>query len=225
MRTQHLQAAAPAPTFVDNKSTVSLRSPVWTNAVVLIDKPLGWTSFDVCAKLKSVLRVKKVGMHLGSLALQPCTAFSLTYGRNNQVGHAGTLDPNATGLLIVLTGRATKLADSYQGLQKAYSGQHIVESAIHKVCRHAWLGNTAAMQAACGLERQLLPRMLIRLSQSSSHGSTSQVSTGPHAVQLWATSYQAGSPACCCAHMCCGRSTACSTLLLHVGHLASQALP
>ena len=60
VRTQHLQAAAPAPTFVDNRSAVSLRSPAWANAVVLIDKPLGWTSFDVCAKLKGVLRVKKV---------------------------------------------------------------------------------------------------------------------------------------------------------------------
>lgn len=65
--------------------------------VVLVDKPPGWTSFAVCGRLRSVLRVKKVG-------------------------HAGTLDPLATGLLVVCVGRATKLADSFQALYKVYSG-------------------------------------------------------------------------------------------------------
>ncbi len=64
--------------------------------VVLIDKPTAWTSHDVVAKIRRVLRVKKVG-------------------------HAGTLDPLATGLMIVLIGReATKLQDQFMKQDKTY---------------------------------------------------------------------------------------------------------
>ena len=66
-------------------------------AVVLVDKPKGWTSFDVCNKLRKALAVRKVG-------------------------HAGTLDPMATGLLVVCCGRATKLADRFQAMDKVYTG-------------------------------------------------------------------------------------------------------
>ncbi|KAK2661640.1 hypothetical protein Ddye_000214 [Dipteronia dyeriana] len=65
--------------------------------VVLVNKPKGWTSFTVCGKLRRLVKVKKVG-------------------------HAGTLDPMATGLLIVCVGKATKLVESYQGMIKGYSG-------------------------------------------------------------------------------------------------------
>ncbi|XP_030484428.2 uncharacterized protein LOC115700901 [Cannabis sativa] len=74
--------------------------PRWDSpngTVVLINKPKGWTSFTVCGKLRRLVKVKKVG-------------------------HAGTLDPMATGLLIVCVGKATKLADSYQAMVKGYSG-------------------------------------------------------------------------------------------------------
>ncbi|KAK8933376.1 H/ACA ribonucleoprotein complex subunit 4 [Platanthera zijinensis] len=65
--------------------------------VVLVDKPKGWTSFTVCGKLRRLVKVQKVG-------------------------HAGTLDPMATGLLIVCVGKATKIIDRYQGMTKGYSG-------------------------------------------------------------------------------------------------------
>ncbi|KAJ3683311.1 hypothetical protein LUZ60_013538 [Juncus effusus] len=65
--------------------------------VVLVDKPKGWTSFTVCGKLRRLVKVQKVG-------------------------HAGTLDPMATGLLIVCVGKATKVVDRYQGMVKGYSG-------------------------------------------------------------------------------------------------------
>jgi tRNA pseudouridine55 synthase len=72
-------------------------------ATLLVDKPKGWTSFDVVNKLrfrlKHALNVKKI-----------------------KVGHAGTLDPMATGLLIICTGKATKLLADYQGLSKEYTG-------------------------------------------------------------------------------------------------------
>ncbi len=71
--------------------------------VLLIDKPMGWTSFDVVNSLrytiKRALGVKKI-----------------------KVGHAGTLDPLATGLLIVCTGKFTKQIDTFQGLDKVYVG-------------------------------------------------------------------------------------------------------
>lgn len=71
--------------------------------VLLIDKPLNWTSFDVVNYLRSLIR--KV-YDLDKL----------------KVGHAGTLDPLATGLLIICTGKKTKEIDAYQGMDKVYVG-------------------------------------------------------------------------------------------------------
>ncbi|MGQ1785481.1 MULTISPECIES: tRNA pseudouridine(55) synthase TruB [unclassified Saccharicrinis] len=69
--------------------------------VLLFDKPYEWTSFDLVNKIRKLIRnalgVKKI-----------------------KVGHAGTLDPLATGLLIVCTGKATKTIDSYQAKEKEY---------------------------------------------------------------------------------------------------------
>lgn len=65
--------------------------------VLLIDKPLHWTSFDVVRKIRNRLRIKKVG-------------------------HAGTLDPLATGLLIVCTGKFTKKINEYMASEKEYTG-------------------------------------------------------------------------------------------------------
>ncbi len=64
--------------------------------ILLVDKPAEWTSMDVCAHLRGVLHEK-------------------------HVGHTGTLDPNATGLLIVLAGKATKLAQYMEADEKEYS--------------------------------------------------------------------------------------------------------
>lgn len=65
--------------------------------VILIDKPLRWTSFDA---------VKKVRIQTGV----------------SKVGHAGTLDPLATGLLVICTGRFTKKINEYMGMEKEYTG-------------------------------------------------------------------------------------------------------
>jgi tRNA pseudouridine55 synthase len=71
--------------------------------ILLVDKPLGWTSFDVVNKMryeiKRKLKVKKI-----------------------KVGHAGTLDPLADGLLILCTGKKTKEIENYMGMPKMYSG-------------------------------------------------------------------------------------------------------
>jgi tRNA pseudouridine55 synthase len=72
------------------------------NCIYLIDKPLHWTSFDVVAKLRTPL--KKI------------------FGKNYKIGHAGTLDPLATGLLIVCAGDKTKEAENYQAQTKIYTG-------------------------------------------------------------------------------------------------------
>jgi tRNA pseudouridine55 synthase len=73
-------------------------------AVLHIDKPLTWTSFDVVNKIRKSLR-----HHLGIQKIK--------------VGHAGTLDPLATGLVIICTGRATKQIMQYQDMDKAYIAQ------------------------------------------------------------------------------------------------------
>lgn len=72
--------------------------------VFLIDKPLDWTSFDIVNKIK--WKIKK--------------QFNL---KKIKVGHAGTLDPKATGLLIVCVGKATKLIQQIQDASKIYSGE------------------------------------------------------------------------------------------------------
>jgi tRNA pseudouridine55 synthase len=69
--------------------------------VLLIDKPLTWTSFDVVKKVRNTLRIKKIG-------------------------HAGTLDPLASGLLILCTGKFTKSIDQIQAQEKEYTGTIIL---------------------------------------------------------------------------------------------------
>lgn len=71
--------------------------------VLIIDKPLNWTSFQVVNKIRWAIRKK----------------FNL---KKIKVGHAGTLDPLATGLLIVCTGKMTKSINEYQAENKEYTG-------------------------------------------------------------------------------------------------------
>src|SRR5271156_3237947 len=71
--------------------------------VLLVDKPYNWTSFDVVGKLRNSFKPLKL-----------------------KVGHAGTLDPLATGLLIICTGKMTKQIDSFQAQEKEYTGTMIV---------------------------------------------------------------------------------------------------
>lgn len=71
--------------------------------VFLIDKPLDWTSFDVVNKIRWNIR----------------KAYNL---KKIKVGHAGTLDPKATGLLLVCTGKWTKRIDEFQAQEKTYTG-------------------------------------------------------------------------------------------------------
>ncbi len=67
--------------------------------MLLINKPYKWTSFDVVGKIRNSFKPLKL-----------------------KVGHAGTLDPLATGLLIICTGKFTKKIDEYQAQQKEYTG-------------------------------------------------------------------------------------------------------
>jgi len=68
---------------------------------LLIDKPLNWSSFKVVHELRKIIGVRKIG-------------------------HAGTLDPRATGLLILCTGKMTKSIDSFQGMPKVYEGEFML---------------------------------------------------------------------------------------------------
>ena len=71
--------------------------PYLDGKVLFMDKPLKWTSFDLVRKVRNLTRV-------------------------NKVGHAGTLDPLATGLLIICTGKFTKQINTYMGMEKEYTG-------------------------------------------------------------------------------------------------------
>ena len=79
------------------KTIPSSMLPYLEGKVLLFDKPMEWTSFDVVRKIRYLTRISKVG-------------------------HAGTLDPLATGLLIVCTGKFTKKINEYMGMEKEYTG-------------------------------------------------------------------------------------------------------
>lgn len=77
-----------------------------TGKVLLIDKPLKWTSFDAVNKIRWQLKQK--------------------LKQKLKVGHAGTLDPLATGLLIICTGKFTKRIDEFQAQEKEYTGTFVI---------------------------------------------------------------------------------------------------
>jgi tRNA pseudouridine55 synthase len=100
--------------------------------LLLINKPLEWTSFDVVNKLRYKLKIRKIG-------------------------HAGTLDPLATGLLIICTGKMTKQIDSFMGLEKEYTGTFVIgqttpsydlETAVTEPVDITFVTETAIRQAA-----------------------------------------------------------------------------
>jgi tRNA pseudouridine55 synthase len=76
-------------------------TPYLEGKVLLLDKPIGWTSFNMVQKVRYLTRVTKVG-------------------------HAGTLDPLATGLLIICTGKFTKQINTYMGMTKEYTGSMVI---------------------------------------------------------------------------------------------------
>lgn len=76
-------------------------TPFLEGKVLLIDKPLQWTSFDMVKKVRWLTKIMKVG-------------------------HAGTLDPLATGLLIICTGKFTKQINDYMGMTKEYTGSMVL---------------------------------------------------------------------------------------------------
>lgn len=83
------------------------------DSLLLIDKPTGWTSFDVVAKIRGARRAQ-----FKAAGVAPTK-------RQLRVGHAGTLDPFATGLLVILLGESTKKATEFLKLDKTY------EATIH----------------------------------------------------------------------------------------------
>jgi len=82
-------------------STFAAMNPFEQGQVLLINKPYDWTSFDVVRKIRSMIKIKKVG-------------------------HAGTLDPLATGLLILCTGKFTKRINEYMAQEKEYTGTFVL---------------------------------------------------------------------------------------------------
>ena len=103
--TNKLVEAGETPIRPDRKERIpvdaAVQQPYLDGKVLLINKPLHWTSFDVVRKLRGILQIKKIG-------------------------HAGTLDPLATGLLIVCTGKFTKKINEFMAQEKEYTGTIIL---------------------------------------------------------------------------------------------------
>jgi tRNA pseudouridine55 synthase len=86
-----------SPIFAQNNNVAFTLEQLMEGQVLLVNKPLQWTSFDVIKKIRVVAKISKVG-------------------------HAGTLDPLATGLLIICSGKFTKRINEYMGMEKEYTG-------------------------------------------------------------------------------------------------------
>ena len=95
--------------------------------VLLIDKPLHWTSFQVVNKLRWAIK----------------KAFNL---KKIKVGHAGTLDPLATGLLVICTGKMTKQIDTFQAQTKEYTGTIVLGSTTPSYDLETEIDNTFSTQ-------------------------------------------------------------------------------
>lgn len=91
--------------------------------VLLVDKPLTWTSFQVVNKLRWEIR----------------QAFQI---KKIKVGHAGTLDPLASGLLVICTGKMTKQIDTFQGQVKEYTGTFVLGSTTPSFDLETEINNT-----------------------------------------------------------------------------------
>ena len=85
-------------------SNITSETDFLEGQVLLFNKPLGWSSFDVVKKVRGIIKSSK-------------------NIRKIKVGHAGTLDPLADGLLIICTGKFTKRIDEIQGQKKVYTGK------------------------------------------------------------------------------------------------------
>ena len=91
--------------------------------VLLIHKPLHWTSFQVVNKLKYLIRSFEYRNANESTQNSVDSSINSTAKISKfKIGHAGTLDPLATGLLIVCTGKQTKNIENYQAQEKEYTG-------------------------------------------------------------------------------------------------------
>jgi tRNA pseudouridine55 synthase len=87
-----------------------------TDQIILINKPFRWTSFDVVRKLRNVIS-------------KPVSANVPFSGKQKlKIGHAGTLDPLATGLLVICTGKMTKRISEIQDAEKEYTASFIIGS-------------------------------------------------------------------------------------------------
>jgi len=117
-----------------------------TGEVLLVNKPLKWTSFDVVNRVRIAIKQ--------SLGLKKI-----------KVGHAGTLDPLADGLLIICTGKYTKKIDEYQAQEKEYTGTFMLgattpsydlEHAIDKEYEYGHITSHQVEQAARSLTGEIL---------------------------------------------------------------------
>ncbi len=117
-----------------------------TGDFLLVDKPIDWTSFDVVAKIRNTYSAA---------------------GLRRKVGHCGTLDPRATGLLILATGRKTKQISGLEALDKVYEGSiklgamtesHDTESPEYGACDVRHLGTDKIQSAAAALEGRCMQK-------------------------------------------------------------------
>jgi tRNA pseudouridine55 synthase len=125
--------------------------PKVTAGLVLLDKPAGWTSHDCVARIRRLAGTKKVG-------------------------HAGTLDPDATGLLIIGIGRATRLLTYLVGLDKVYSATIRLGASTTT--------DDAAGQVICQVPAADLRRDQVESAMAAWRGSVSQVPSAVSAIKV-----------------------------------------
>ena len=131
--------------------------------LILIDKDINWTSFDVVSKIRNFIKKK----------------FDL---KKIKVGHTGTLDPLATGLLIICYGKMTKEIDSFIGLDKSYSGKikfyfrHLIYPGKYLANLNTWRVLTLPFPVCTSIfSRRSTDKKRSRIGYGLSHLATSKI--------------------------------------------------
>jgi tRNA pseudouridine55 synthase len=116
------------------------------NGYLLVDKPAGWTSHDVVAKVRSVIKAER--------------------GQKIKVGHTGTLDPMATGLLVLVIGSYTKRAGEFSKLDKTYEAELILGAVSSTGDKEGEISQKSAQKPSLHQIEHILSQFLGKIQQT-----------------------------------------------------------
>ena len=141
--------------------------PKTVNGLLLVDKPEGWTSHDVVAKVRSILR-EELRSKNNELRESPNSKFIIHKPPSPKVkvGHTGTLDPFATGLLVLVLGNYTKRAGEFSKLDKIYEAELILGKTSTTGDKEGEITESSKQEVASREVEEILRRFIGKIQQT-----------------------------------------------------------